>query len=342
MQNLDFSGFNIPMYAEPVVKSISKVSNNAIVQRDLSHFEDWNDKKVQDLTLEQLRMTSRENNDGAPNNGIRHYVLIQKVLDMCSERGLHGEVRDLFACKQGGGQYPGVSVVDNIAKSLPETPEMQQRNVQATIVRRIFCNITIKDFDLADGEYTNAITLSYSQRGIQAAVGPHVYACHNQCILNYDRMVSTFKDGSQNSKIEKIGYDQVLTKIAEWLDKMDAIAHTDGETINRMRKKIIPANMLFGLIGYLTAYRVQCDTKIKSIQIKETYPLNNFQINQFTERLLVKSKENSFANNGQGFVTAWDFYNAATDTIKPHQMDTVQIIPQHTALLKFMQDFQLA
>lgn len=342
MQNLDFSAFQMPTAVDNVVVENNVETAPAVI--DFDHFEDWSEKKVQDLTLDQLRQTSRElGGNGAPNNGILHYQFIQKVLDMCNERGFNAEIRDLFACKQGSSQWPGVSIVDDIAKRIDEPELLQQRNIHATIVRRVFCNIVIKDFD-ESSEYTNALTLSYSQRGIQAAVGQHVYACHNMTILGAEQTISTFNDGTTPNKGRysrvKMNYESILQKIADWLDHMDSIAHNGSERIKKMKSTVIPANVMYGLFGVLAAYRVQCDTTVQSIHVKETYPLNNSQLNTFIETCLIKAKQNSYADpNKQGFITAWDFYNAATDTQKAQQMDSVQVIPQNVALLNFMDKF---
>ena len=340
---MNFNAFQLPV----------QNNNNAVVEAnvvaepatiDTDHFEDWGLHKVQDLSLDQLRRTSRElGGNGAPNNGILHYAFIQKVIDMCEERNLHAEIRDLFACKQGSSQWPGVSVVDNIAKKIDESPELQQRNIKATIVRRVFCNITISDYD-NNSEYTNAITLSYSQRGIQAAVGQHVYACHNMTILGADQTISTFNDNTRaaGKKYERVRLtcDDVIRKIGEWLDHMDAIAHNGADKIKKLKETVIPANVMYGLFGVLAAYRVQCDSLNKDLRIKETYPLNNSQLNQFIEKCLIKAKQNSYAAPDHvGFITAWDFYNAATDTHKAQQMDSVEIIPQNVSLLNFMNKY---
>ena len=346
MNNVNFNAFQMPTMSSVAVAD----NNSAVVETpsviDFDHFDDWNVHKVQDLSIDQLKETSRElGGNGAPNNGIMHYVFINKVLDMCKEKGFNAGIRDLFACKQGSSQWPGVSVVDNIAKTIDEPELMQQRNIHATIVRRVFCNITIRDFD-SNSDYTNALTLSYSQRGIQAAVGQHVWACHNMTILGADQTISTFNDGtfdcgSKYSRV-KYTYEDVLARIETWLEHMDAIAHSGDEKIRKMKETVIPANVMYGLFGFLSAYRVQCDSKHDEIKIKETYPLNNSQLNQLIETCLIKAKQNEYASPDHcGFVTAWDFYNAATDTQKAHQMDSVQVVPQNVALMNFMDKFVL-
>ena len=341
---MDFSAFQMPTLSETELTNTAVADVPSLI--DFDHFDDWNVHKVQDLTLDQLKETSRElGGNGAPNNGILHYVFITKVLDMCKEHGFNAEIRDLFACKQGSSQWPGVSVVDNIAKRIDEPESMQQRNIHATIVRRVFCNITIKDFD-DSSEYTNALTLSYSQRGIQAAVGQHVWACHNMTILGADQTISTFNDGTYggNEKYARIKYtfEDILARIDEWFSHMDSIAHNGSEKIRKMKETVIPANVMYGLFGFLSAYRVQCDSKNESIRIKETYPLNNWQLNQFIESCILKAKQNEYASSDKvGFITAWDLYNAATDTHKAQQMDTVQIVPQNVALMNFIYKFVL-
>ncbi len=62
--------------------------------------------------------------------------------------------------------------------------------VEAHILRRIFTTLRI-DNDQTD-ELTTTLVMTYHQDGMQAAIGPCVKACHNQCILEAERMVSTF------------------------------------------------------------------------------------------------------------------------------------------------------
>ena len=91
---------------------------------------------------------------------------------------------------------------------------------------------------------------------------------------------------------------------------------------------------MYMLIGMLTAMRVAKDTSKPEIRVSETYPLNQAQISQFTEDLLVKHHSN-------GKVTVWDEYNSATELYKAHGMDIPMILPQNTAMVKFIDKMYL-
>ena len=85
----------------------------------------------------------------------------------------------------------------------------------------------------------------------------------------------------------------------------------------------------------LMTIRVQSDTSIKSIRRSgNVYPLNQAQISKFTESLLVKQQE-------EGRITAWSFYNCATDLYKPDTAETNLILPQNLSMMEFMRSQQI-
>ena len=55
---------------------------------------------------------------------------------------------------------------------------------------------------------------------------------------------------------------------------------------------------------------------------------------KFTEQLLVKQKE-------AGRISAWDFYNCATELYKPTSTETNLILPQNMAMYNFMCENEL-
>ena len=111
--------------------------------KDENQFLDFEQNKVQAITLDQLAMTNKENrgDDRSCPHGIYHFDFIQRLLDMCHEQGYSAEVYDLFATNNRDKQTPGVSLY----------PELEAkfgvRNIRAHCLRRVYANIRITDFD---------------------------------------------------------------------------------------------------------------------------------------------------------------------------------------------------
>ncbi len=315
--------------AQQRVSVAEQVNAPAVI--DLDHFKSWDEFKTQDITLEQLKLTNRELNGGQPMHGIHHFELVERVMGIVKDAGLQPEIFDMFAAKSGGSQYPGVSLNRDIAKTLHD--ENAESNVRAFTVRRIYTTIHIKGF--SDGESDQSIAISYHQQGIQAALGRNVHICHNQTILGADRSIQTYSRGGGRMK-ERITYEDILRKVSEWMSNIHNITFEDDQKIARMKQTVIPPAKIFLLIGMLTATRVAVDSSLKDVRLQGvTYPLNNTQINQMTEQLLLRN-----AHNKQ--VTAWDFYNIATEMYKPHLMDTTQLFPQNEAMVEFIDQYVMA
>jgi hypothetical protein len=335
MNNGIFGGINfneaLSMPSQRQQQSMVAEVENAGTVYDPDHFRNWEEQTVQDITLEQLRKTNRELNGGLPMHGIHHFELIEQVMDIVKNAGLEPEIFDMFAAKAGGSQYPGVSLNEDIVKTLHD--ENARMNVQAYTVRRVYTTIHIKGFD--DGESDQSIALSYHQTGIQVAIGRNVRICHNQTILGADRSFQTYSRGGNGRLKEKVTYQDVLQKVAEWMSNIHNITFEDDQKIARMKATVIPPAKIFLLIGMLTATRVAIDSSLKDVRIQGTYPLNNFQINQMTEQLLLRN-----AHNQQ--VTAWDFYSIANDMYKPNLMDTTQLFPQNEAMVQFIDQYIMA
>lgn len=294
--------------------------------RNQNQFFDFDKCKVQVLTLDQLKRTNKENrgDDRSCPHGIYHFVLIQQILDMCNKHGYDAEVYDLFATNNRDKQTPGVSLYPELEQ------RYGQRAVEAHTLRRVYANIRLKNFDTP--ELTTNLAISYTQKGIQVGFGRNVKICHNQCMLGSGRFAS---DYSARTDVPKMGLDGILRTIGGWLSDAEHLVITDDDTIERMKQTVLTPEQLFIIIGMLMTIRVQSDTSIKSIRRSgNVYPLNQAQISKFTESLLVKQQE-------EGRITAWSFYNCATDLYKPETAETNLILPQNLSMMEFMRNQQI-
>ncbi len=120
-------------------------------------FFDFEKAKTQAITLDQLNRTYRENDVyGNPLRGIYHYDLFNRVIGECEELGYNVEVYDMFAAQNRDRQSPGVV-------RLPQVEAIKGENaVEAHILRRVYANIRITDFD--DGETTTNVAVAFHQR----------------------------------------------------------------------------------------------------------------------------------------------------------------------------------
>lgn len=285
-------------------------------------FFDFEKAKTQAITLEQLSRTHREDDVyGNPLRGIYHFDLFNKVIDECTELGYNVEVYDMFAAQNRDRQSPGVV-------RLPQVEAVKgQHAVEAHILRRVYANIRITDFD--NDETTTNVAVAFHQKGIQIGFGPNVMICHNQCMLSPELYMSSYSEkGKKGSGMEVTA---MLDTLKSWLVDARHIIETDRERIAKMKETRITAEQMFLLIGLMTATRVKADTSRKSIRENITYPLNQSQITLFTEDMLE-------AYHDKEFVTAWDMYNSATNLYKANRMDIPALLPQNRAMVNFMRD----
>lgn len=283
-------------------------------------FFDFEKAKTQAITLEQLSRTHREDDVyGNPLRGIYHFDLFNKVIDECTELGYNVEVYDMFAAQNRDRQSPGVV-------RLPQVEAVKgQHAVEAHILRRVYANIRITDFD--NDETTTNVAVAFHQKGIQIGFGPNVMICHNQCMLSPELYMSSYSEkGKKGSGMDVAA---MLDTLKSWLVDARHIIDTDRERIAKMKETRISAEQMFLLIGLMTATRVKADTSRKSIRENITYPLNQSQITLFTEDMLE-------AYHDKEFVTAWDMYNSATNLYKANKMDIPALLPQNRAMVNFM------
>lgn len=285
-------------------------------------FFDFEKAKTQAITLEQLSRTHREDDVyGNPLRGIYHFDLFNKVIDECTELGYNVEVYDMFAAQNRDRQSPEVV-------RLPQVEAVKgQHAVEAHILRRVYANIRITDFD--NDETTTNVAVAFHQKGIQIGFGPNVMICHNQCMLSPELYMSSYSE--KGKKGSGMGIAAMLDTLKSWLVDARHIIETDRERIAKMKETRITAEQMFLLIGLMTATRVKADTSRKSIRENITYPLNQSQITLFTEDMLE-------AYHDKEFVTAWDMYNSATNLYKANRMDIPALLPQNRAMVNFMRD----
>ncbi len=282
---------------------------------------DFKMNNIETMSLDTLRRTHKEDDVyGNPVKGIYHYEVIQRMADLCEKHNLNYEVEEIFAAQNKNKNQPGVVVL----------PQVEQKfgvqAVEAHILRRIYTTIRIKNWET--DELTTTLVVAFHQDGIQAAIGPCVRICHNQCILSPERSVSNYGR-------DKVSNDQLFERVDEWLGSFEEQMTEDRERIKQLKSKIVSPKEIYAFIGLLTALRVSHDSSDKRLSSQvDIYPLNQGQISMFTEDLLKLGLE-------RGKITLWDIYNVATELYKPGKTDIPAMIPQNGALAELLLSYNL-
>ena len=277
---------------------------------------DFQKNGIEVMDFQTLQRTYKENDIyGNPIRGIYHYQVIQRIMDICEKHSLNHEVEEIFAAQNRNKTQPGVVILPHVEQAYGE------KAVEAHVLRRIYTTIRIKDWET--DELTTTLVVAYHQDGIQAAIGPCVKICHNQCILSPDRSVANYGKG-------KVTTEELFETVDGWMANFEVNMNEDFERIRRLKSRIVTPEEIYMYIGMLTAMRVSHDSTDKKLSSEvETYPLNQGQISAFTEEVLKLSLEKKQ-------VTAWDLYNVATELYKPGRTDFPALIPQNGAMAELL------
>ncbi len=277
---------------------------------------DFQKNGIEVMNFETLQRTYKENDIyNNPVQGIYHYQVIRRMMDICEKYNLDYEVEEIFAAQNRNKTQPGVSILPQVEQTHGE------KAVEAHILRRIFATIRIRDWET--DELTTTLVVAYHQDGIQAAIGPCVKICHNQCILSPQRSISNYGK-------KKVTTDELFETVDGWLANFEVNMNEDIARIQRLKRRIIPMEEIYLYIGLLTALRVSHDSSDRNLSSTvETYPFNQSQISIFTEEVLKLAMS-------KGQITAWDLYNVATEIYKPGKTDFPALIPQNGAMAELL------
>ena len=304
----------------PIALSSNNNLNNNIIMTNLALKEkvtfNFEDNGIEVMTLDTLKRTREENDPaGNPVRGIYHYMVIQRILDICEKYNLNHEIEEIFAAQNKNKNQPGV-VIDPRLEAIhgPGAAE-------AHTLRRIYTTIQIRNWETE--ELTTNLVIAYHQDGIQVGIGPCVKICHNQCILCPERAASNYGKS-------KLTTEQLFDKVDEWLSQFEQQMNEDRERIKRMKVRPVTLKDIYSIIGLLTSLRVAHDSKDKRLSNSvETYPLNQGQISVFVEDLMKLSYTKSQ-------LTVWDVYNVATEIYKPGKTDFPAMLPQNASFVEML------
>lgn len=281
-------------------------------------FLNFQEEPVQTMDLATLKRTQKEHIGGVPLREIYHFDAIERALGLCSKYGLDYHIEEIFAAHNKNKQFPGTSLLEQAEA------QYGKNAVEAHILRRVFTTIRIDNFETE--ELTTTLALAYHQDGIQAAIGPCVKVCHNQCVMFAERRAFTYGK-------EKKSVDGLFQTIDDWLANFQNQMSADRARIEMLKNTRLSHEQVITFIGVLASIRVAHDSRDKSLRdVVETYPLNNTQVNTVTEELLKMMQT-------KPFLTGWEVYNAMTLRYKPEEAEIPTLIPQNFAAVETLVDF---
>lgn len=199
------------------------MANLAVLERQQQF--DFQQNGIEVMDFETLQRTYKENDIyNNPVQGIYHYQVIQRMMDICEKHNLDYEVEEIFAAQNRNKTQPGVSI-------LPQVEQIHgEKAVEAHILRRIFTTIRIKDWET--DELTTTLVVAYHQDGVQAAIGPCVKICHNQCILSPERSVCNYGK-------KKVTTEELFDTVDGWMANFEVNMNEDIGRIQRLKRRII-------------------------------------------------------------------------------------------------------
>lgn len=297
----------------PVIQNAIAVANQPLTF-------DFQKEKVITMDLATLKRTQREYSYGKPIGEIFHSDYIEKSLALCHQFGLNAHLEEIFAAHNNSKKYPGTSVIEELEI------KHGKNAVEAHILRRVFATIRIDDGE--NEELTTTLVLTNHQDGVQAAIGPCVKACHNQCIMFAERKVSTYGK-------DKVSLAQLFNIMAGWLQNFKENQRLDRERIERLKSTALTRDQVFAFIGILSSIRAAHDSPDKDMRsLVGTYPLSSTQINRFTEVIV-----RNMLNNPDAAITGWELYNAATELYKPDLYEITGLLDQNWSMVEALDDF---
>jgi len=303
------------------MNALTLSNNNTQIAINNASILDFEDNGVQVLDLQTLKRTHKENDVyGKPLKELYHYQFIEGIGALCENAGLNYQIEEIFAAQNKNRQFPGVVI-------LPQVETIHgEKAAEAHILRRVFTTIRIDDAQ--DEDTTTTLALAYHQDGIQAAIGPNVKICHNQCILSSERTVS-------NYGANKVTTAEVFATVKRWLENFFTDRESDKRIIEQMQKIRMNLDDVYSFIGLLNSLRVMHDSKDKDVNsLVKNYPLNQAQISQFTDRLITY-----IIKQGGEDLTLWDVYNFATEIYKPERTEIPNLVTQNLSLIETISEY---
>lgn len=176
-----------------------------------------------------------------------------------------------------------------------------------------------------DKEFSMAVAIACSERGITIAFGENVWACTNQCIFG-DRILSTYGSNS-------VPYDKMLEVFREYMTRFDDIKQSEIETISKMKEVEINHNTMLEIVGELYYMSRSNNLAGKAGQNM----LNVSEVGKLMDSLILVDGEENHMMEKDLNTNLWDFYNKGTTVLNPlHNTDPVHVLKPNSQLTSFL------
>jgi len=279
----------------------------------------FKENSVQELSLDELKETIDERNIGGnPISGIIHHVLFQRVFELLEKSKLSFTMEPIYATSGGASAFPGVTLLPVLEEKHGEGA------LQAHLLRRMITAFNIKKGET--DETTQSIAIAYHQQGIQAAFGPNIKICKNQCIYGSKNRFQTYGDGKEN-------IERLFQIISDWILNYDEIRARDLAILENMKTIVLNYSNVCDIIGELNLKRVLKD----SLHITSEYILQQNQISDLAIKYLEFLKVDNTLDYSKG-ITLYNFYNLCTEMYKPQFTDLPNIIGRNHLLGDYFVD----
>jgi hypothetical protein len=280
---------------------------------------DFNVNKVETITLEELKESVHEVSVGSrPLNGIQHFELFDRLGEIMTRRNVEMSLDKIYVASNQSKTLPGTTIIqDRVDKYGPG----DHKNF---LFRRMLGRVFIEDG--SNPEHNYSIAVSFHQDGIQIGMGPNVRICQNLCILGSERMISTYGN-------EKVDVSKLMDIVDDWMSRRVEYIVKDMRILDKMKEIEVNFKIARAIIGELSILRVFHD----NFDSKVPFVLNNSEINRFTEKYLTAVQFNPREPiENHKVISLYDFYNNATDQIKPGKTDLTNLIDTTSQISKYL------
>lgn len=315
---------NLPTQEEILLSMGDENAYLSPISDNTEYFAPLSEEKTKGITLNQLKASSDiVNKDGELINGINAYNLITFVTQYCEQMGMEYNIKDLFvADNKNKALGNGISINKQLCQQYQQTNNTENIPFKAVTFNRVFANINLTNY--SNNTHIANIVVASNQKGLQVAIGANCYACRNQTILGSKQMVTTY--GKNKYK----DLSDFLNAVKQMINEYSF--DDDIQKLERMKGITIQANEIYTIIGELQAIRTASDSRIKELNnlvSNDIYPLNQAQLNRFTESLLLTYNRNKR-------LSLYDLYQSATALYKVASTDLPNVLPQNNAFAQYI------
>ena len=285
----------------------------------MNEFLDFTEKKVQQLSMEQLRISNIPKIGGGEfQNGIRHYDLFDSITNIFENEGYRPEMDKMYAASSREA-IPGVETSEELES------QFGKGNIKTFTFRKLLTKINLPV--LSDSEKIESLAVSYHQSGIQVAYGPNIRICSNMTILGSSY---SFQLGLRDSKND---INRLFNVIRGWMNVAESRWLWENKIIELMKSREVTIEQFQQFVGLITLMRL---SKEKSYVL----PLNQGQLNVVAQKYVDELDSRKEKGMQGSTMSLWEIYNMGTSVHKPEDMQSIQdIIPSNTSFGNVVSEF---